>query len=156
VGKHYDTLAEAFWSRVDKRGPDECWPWVGPLDANGYGCFTLDGEPLLAHRVSFVIHYRRDPLPLARHTCHWTRCVNPRHLLEGDWIANYHDSAALIRATRPRGTQHWKAKLTDDEVRTIRRRRADGETLVVIAADFGVSFALVSHIARRRIWTHVE
>lgn len=25
------SLEEQFWARVDQRGPDECWPWSGPL-----------------------------------------------------------------------------------------------------------------------------
>ncbi|KKN14741.1 hypothetical protein LCGC14_0992940 [marine sediment metagenome] len=26
------SMMERFWSRVDMRGPDECWLWQGLLD----------------------------------------------------------------------------------------------------------------------------
>jgi hypothetical protein len=33
------TIEERFWSRVDVRGPDECWPWS---DGNAAcGLFTM-------------------------------------------------------------------------------------------------------------------
>ena len=25
-----------FWPKVDKRGPDECWPWLAGADGDGY------------------------------------------------------------------------------------------------------------------------
>ena len=57
---------------------------------------------------------------------------------------------------RPRGSDLPYAKLSDDAVREIRRRRANGELLTTIAADYGVDQSLISRIAKRRIWTHVE
>lgn len=55
-----------------------------------------------------------------------------------------------------RGTAHGNARLTDDGVRTIRRRRAAGERLGRIAADFGITATTVSLIARRKAWKHVD
>jgi hypothetical protein len=27
---------ERVWERLEQRGPDECWPWPGARDDNGY------------------------------------------------------------------------------------------------------------------------
>jgi hypothetical protein len=55
----------------------------------------------------------------------------------------------------PRGERHRNAKLTDDDVRAIRTQRAMGVGVVELAARYGVTNALISHIARRRAWRHV-
>ena len=46
-----------------------------------------------------------------------------------------------------RGERHPSAKITDEQVREIRRRRAGGELQRVLAAEFGVSRKLISQIA---------
>ena len=46
-----------------------------------------------------------------------------------------------------RGERHPSAKITDAQVREIRRRRASGELQRVLAAEFGVSRKLISQIA---------
>lgn len=43
-------------------------------------------------------------------------------------------------------------KLSEETVVEIRRRRATGEVLRTIAADFGVSMAMVSYVARGEAW----
>lgn len=48
------------------------------------------------------------------------------------------------------------SKLTDLEVEAIKRRRAAGETLRRIGADFGVSEATVSLIARGKTWKNLN
>lgn len=98
--KHGDPLweppsAEArFWAKVDKREPDECWPWVGRLEADGYARFEAGGMRCPAHRVAYELTI--GPIPEALtidHTCHnadmscaggstcaHRRCCNPAHL----------------------------------------------------------------------------
>lgn len=79
------------WSRVDRRGPDECWPWIGTVSSAGYGSFS-GGQP--AHRV--VYEEAVGPIPPGMeldHLCHSAdllcaggsvclhrRCVNPSHM----------------------------------------------------------------------------
>ena len=53
-----------------------------------------------------------------------------------------------------RGTDHPGAKLTDDDVREI-RRRVSHETHTAVAADFGVARTLIGRIVRGEIWRHV-
>jgi hypothetical protein len=53
------------------------------------------------------------------------------------------------------GEHNNHAKLTADQVRKIRARRAAGSTLVELATEYGVDFSNISCIARRKTWKHV-
>lgn len=47
-----------FLSKVDRRGDDECWPWLGPVnEVNGYGYFRVGPEatPVSAHRYAYEL-----------------------------------------------------------------------------------------------------
>lgn len=35
-----------FWSRVEVRGADECWPWTGKTNSDDYALFSVSGRPL--------------------------------------------------------------------------------------------------------------
>jgi hypothetical protein len=74
-------MVDRFWSKVDVRGPDECWPWLKSVMSSGYGQFYLDGGPKLAHRVAFVLAGGVIPEDYeVDHTCLFILCCNPRHL----------------------------------------------------------------------------
>lgn len=72
------TWEDRFWEKVDKRGPDECWPWRAARDPNThYGRF----QDWLAHRASYVIHFGKIPEgAVIDHLCTNPPCVNPAHL----------------------------------------------------------------------------
>lgn len=68
-----------FLAKVDKSGG--CWLWNAAKDAYGYGKFHLDGEPRLAHRISY--QWAVGPIPegmYVDHICRVVACVNPSHL----------------------------------------------------------------------------
>lgn len=74
------TLEERFWSLVDCRGPDECWPWLGKLSA-GYGHISINNANRPAHRVAYELTYEAIPRELdADHKCRNRACVNPDHI----------------------------------------------------------------------------
>lgn len=54
-----------------------------------------------------------------------------------------------------KGEAHSQAKLTDEQVREIRRRRAAGASLRELADEHGVSFPCLSAIVNRKTWKHV-
>lgn len=54
-----------------------------------------------------------------------------------------------------RGAGNHNAKLTEDDVRAIKRRLATGEIMRTIAADFDVDISVVGKIKQGRRWTHI-
>ena len=77
-----------FLTKVDQRGPDDCWPWLGlvrkGVREKGYGRFPVDGKIVPAYRFAWVLVNGREPLPGMEldHTCRNRGCVNPGHLEE--------------------------------------------------------------------------
>jgi HNH endonuclease len=149
-GNRWRPFEERFWEKVDKRGPDECWMWIGSRRRNGYGQIAAEYDGvklrvLIASRASWELAHGR-PVPDGMQVCHHCDnppCVNPAHLFLGSARDNAQDALKKGRV----------GKLTDAEVATIRNRREAGEPGVVLAREFGVSAALVSRIVRgtRRI-----
>jgi hypothetical protein len=158
-------LSERFHARVDRSGgPDACWPWLGNTRRGGYGRIAKGGRggrQLVASRVAWELAH--GPIPdstLVCHRCDNPICVNPAHLFLGTPLDNMRDKdrkgrGRYVGRSLP-GEQSPNAKLTDDQVREIRRRRAAGEKVVALGRAYGVTHALISAIALRRVWRHVE
>lgn len=77
-------MLERFWSKVDKRGPEDCWLWLASTTWAGYGRFQLSWKPrirVIAHR--FTYEMANGPIPDGLeidHLCRNRKCVNPTHL----------------------------------------------------------------------------
>ncbi|HEY6021612.1 MAG TPA: HNH endonuclease signature motif containing protein [Candidatus Paceibacterota bacterium] len=70
-----------FWAYVDKRSPEECWPWLASTSDAGYGAFSVGKRYINAHRFAYesIIGPIPDGLTLD-HRCRNRACVNPAHL----------------------------------------------------------------------------
>jgi len=55
-----------------------------------------------------------------------------------------------------KGEANPAAKLTEDDVRAIRRLRAEGVTAIKVAQRFGVTERVVFRIQHRKSWTHLK
>lgn len=159
-------LEVRFWSKVDRRGPDECWPWQAAADRKGYGrilvgSLGIDRHMELAHRASWRLA-RGAPPPAhlsVLHRCDNPPCCNPAHLFLGTIQDNNADMRAKGRQSRGaahspfvRGERNSHAKLTEDKVRQI---RAAHGTLKQIGAQFGIDFTTVWGIRTGKSWKHV-
>lgn len=92
-GWRHLTIAEIFWSHVDKSGAH--WIWVGSRNENGYGTFAVDGRSMLAHRVAWFIQHGSIPPDLD--VLHKPPCALPpcvRHLYLGTHLKNMDDRRA--------------------------------------------------------------
>ena len=147
---------ERFWLRVDRRGTKECWEWTGACNPGGYGMFGIDGRAVLAHRLSYTIHYGYIPDGLCVcHHCDNRPCINPLHLFVGTPADNNADMVRKGRDSQLFGELHSHAKLTDAkvlEILSIERVAGDQD---IIASKFGVSRSTISKIRSRRAWKHL-
>lgn len=163
------TVDQLFWSVVDVRGYDECWPWQGGCNGQGYGTFYVkagelgldrDRQPG-THRVAFRLIHGRWPEPWVLHGCDNPPCcnaLNPAHLHEGDGIQNSAEKFARGREgpSVQSGETHARAALTNQQVRNIRARYAAGNVyLSELAAEYGVSRTCISYIVKRKRYAEV-
>ena len=151
-------LAKPFHGKYVQK--DGCLVWTGATTAAGYGVLTTSGKRGYAHRASYEAHVA--PIPAGQYVCHTCDnppCINPDHLFAGTHADNVRDAATKGRIRPPvhRGEAQHKSKLTTREVREIRHRYSGGGvTMRALAAEYGVTRAMVGYIIRRKSWAHVE
>lgn len=144
-------MESRFWDNVTKH-ESGCWNWTWLKDKNGYGLFPYAGKQYRAHALSLTLDGRptTKDRPFACHTCDNPACVNPAHLYPGTAQDNSDDAKA--RSRRPMGERVHSAKLTENDVRTI---RASSDTDEDLAARYGVSRSNISMIRGGKTWRHV-
>lgn len=156
---------EQFWAKVAIGLPDECWPWQKLRDKDGYGIVHIGingrGQKLRTSRLAYFLHYSVDPgNNMVCHTCDYPPCCNPSHFFLGDGLANSQDMIAKGREYRGerhhfklrpeicrRGENHYRAKLTDEQIYFILEHRELG--CWRMAKLVGVSVGHIKKIRRR-------
>lgn len=131
-----------------------CWLWNGELSYQGYGLSYWAGKPQRAHRLSWKIF--NGPIPEGEwvlHRCLSRRCINPDHLYLGDHRANMADMVAQGHSLK--GEKHGAAKLTEENVREIKRLFAKGIPNTRLGRMFGVATNTIRRIRIGRNWAHV-
>lgn len=148
-----NTLAD-FKAQIDRRGPNECWPFMGNRDVEGYGRMMLNGKYEKAHRLAFEMANGSIPEGLVVcHTCDNPPCCNPAHLFAGTNRENMDDMLAKGRSCRGERNRH--CKITAKDVIEIRAWREIGAPNPVLAEMYGLTPAVISKIGLRKIWRHV-
>lgn len=153
-----------FAACVAEKGPDECWLWQGCRKSGSFRYGLVDvgrggrRVRVLAHRFMFAIEHgarESNRHEVIRHTCDTPACVNPAHLVGGTHADNTADRETRGRANHPRGEGHGMARLTEESVRAIRQRVADGESVSALSREFKVSRMAIYLIVKRRNWASV-
>ena len=90
---------------------------------------------------------------LVCHSCDIRACVNPSHLFLGTFKDNVDDMMRKQRGRWLHGSSNPGAKLSDDDVRTI---RGSTEAHKILAERFGVSNPLISRIKRGLKWSRLQ
>ncbi len=149
-----------FWKSVIKT--DTCWLWIGRIDDCGYGCFWGNGKSYQAHRFSMEIRLGRPLKPTTRkldgelvlHNCDTACCVNPYHLKLGTQAKNIKDRDDRERQSK--GTNRPQHKLTEDDVRTLRKDYEQGKaTLTQLTKRYGVHLKTLWCAVKGITWKHV-
>lgn len=146
------TLENRFWSKVDVRGADECWPWLASTNEHGYGQFYANGKNRKAHQVAYELE--NGPVPAGKEVCHNCdnrACCNPRHLEAATHAKNIKDTHVRGRRAGvrlPKGEDHPNAGLSDAEVAEALRLVAAGVEQKDVAARFGVHPTTISKYVR--------
>lgn len=136
------SIRSRFWAKVDKRGPDECWPWTGCLTPLGYGQLLIHAKKWMAHRASWRIAH--GPIPKGMCVCHHCDnppCVNPAHLFLGTHKQNSEDMVNKGRAA--------SGPFSPSKIRLIRKLYCTGHyTQAELAKRFGTTQPVISGITR--------
>lgn len=155
---------ERFYRFIDKRGPNECWPWLGAKYPYGYGKFSIRHDLFRANRIALFLRTGIDPGELkALHSCDNPPCCNGAHIFGGSKADNTHDMCKKgrqgdHRAKNPvKGETHPASRLTANQVRTIRLRYAEESVSQDdLGTEFGVSRQHIGDIVNRRRWRHLS
>ena len=149
---------ERYWSKVEKRGPEDCWPWLAARNIHGYATFRGGDGEQLAHRYGWRIAFGSIPNGLiVCHTCDNPECQNPAHWFLGTPRDNNDDKMRKGRhvAGSAPGSANGNASLSDASVRDIVRMYSGGHTQADIGLRYGINARTVGKIVRGERWRHV-
>lgn len=159
AGRYTHPVSRIEWLENHKDfSGDECLIWPYSRNHNGYGSVALpDGTNTMANRLMCEMGHGEPPTRehQSAHSCGngHLGCVNPRHLR---WATVKENMADCVEhGTVPQGERNGHAKLTEDDVREIKRLRGI-VTQRELAKRFGVGHANIAQIQRGFSWKHVE
>ena len=148
------SVEERFISKLALPDPvTGCVEWTGHRTKDGYGKLSRSGIEVYTHRYSW--ERKHGPIPKGLHVLHKCDnppCCNEYHLFLGTQTDNAADREIKGRGNQPKGEKHGRAKLTEANVKEIRRRLAAGEVQRMIAKGFGIAHSTVGKISRGNAW----
>jgi hypothetical protein len=153
-------ITERFEEKVDRStglGPHgSCHLWTAARNLRGYGVICEGGrrgKQLYAHRVAWELE--NGPISDGLHCCHHCDnpgCVNVEHIYLGTDADNMADRDAKGRQAK--GSAHGNAKLTEADVRGIKRLLGQGVPGLELGRRYGVGSQLISKINTGKLWAH--
>lgn len=146
-----EDVQERFWAKVDKRGDNECWPYLARAQCKGHGVFAIRVSPkkprnVYAHVIALMTATNQENKRMALHSmgCVTKKCCNPKHLRWGNHRENLLDE--INKGKGPR------QKLTWEDVDDIRILLEEGYPAVGISILFGVHYSTITDIKNGRSW----
>jgi 6-pyruvoyltetrahydropterin/6-carboxytetrahydropterin synthase len=113
--KILDDAEQRLMANVFVGDPDECWPYLGAKDEDGYGyCSLRIAGVNKAHRLLMWLRGYDIEGRVVMHSCDNPPCCNPSHLKVSTHAENEEDKDRKGR--RQKGEEHYAALLTDIQV----------------------------------------
>lgn len=153
--KDIGKFCERFWRKVDRKGIDDCWPWIAGTTGRGdYGKIKYNDIVFNAHRISWILIYGDIPIGMSvLHRCDNGLCQNPNHLFLGTQYDNIQDRTKKDRSFKPKGEKNVKVKLSKDQVNEIRKRYNNGESSKDLGKEYDVTTNQILLIIDNKCWT---
>jgi len=137
-----------FWNKVDIKGPDDCWGWVGGRYSNHYGRFYVNRLPVRAHRFAYEDKVGDIPKGVfVLHKCDNPPCCNPSHLFLGTNRDNMADASKKGRVVGGGG-----CFIYTKDVIEIRHLAASGVKQSDIAKMFNAPYQDINRIIRKQTY----
>lgn len=163
------TTAESTWSLRDRVlsriqvQSNGCWEFRGASNA-GYGIISVGRTPrgnkraVRAHRLMWELTF--GPIPRGLYVCHSCDnrpCVNPDHLFLGTAKDNTADMIAKGRKNQASvvGVRNPRARLTEDQVRQIKRELSAGTGPTELSRRYGVGHGTITSIKSGKNWSSI-
>jgi hypothetical protein len=116
---------------------------------------VLNLGPARCRRVSVVVcrTFHGEKPSAVHQVAHWNGDIYDNRSDNLRWATHEENEADKTRHdTRPKGTHHWKSKLSDADVLTI---RSSGLILRAISERYGISIGHAHRVARGKSWKHI-
>lgn len=124
-------------------------------NSDGYHSIMIDNKKYTVHRFVYEQMFGEIPEGLeVRHRCDNRSCCNPYHLELGTHGDNMRDMVERGRSAK--GSKKKNARLTEENVREIKKRLASGEFYRDLAKEYGVNPATIFGIKKGRTWRHID
>lgn len=131
--------------KIDEKG---CWICTShSLCKGGYPRTLFKGKKIRVHVISLEQRLGRKIKKgyQANHTCNNKLCINPEHLYEGTQEQNIQD--AMESGSFSKGENHVSAKLSDQEIKEIRK---SGLSRKELSRMYKITTTHISRIIRRK------
>lgn len=140
-----------------------CKLWTGFRNPKGYGRTKHKDKNVLVHRMAYCEHHglKIEDIDgiVIRHKCDNPACIEPTHLQPGTVADNNRDKILRGRAVNPpkvRGEAHSQARLSENQVREVKRLLALGLKSTKISEYLGVSRGCIRGIQTGANWKHIS
>lgn len=143
-------LPKKMVAKIATAGGDDCWPWLGAKDADGYGIGWSGSKTVRVHR--FVMEQIDGKIGIGSvvlHKCDNPSCCNPAHLSVGSVQENVADRDTKGRRSPPKGESHKSSKITEKQANEIRASKLPERELGKI---YGISKTQAGDIRRGKYW----
>ena len=151
----YEVSSAGLVKRVSKAMGTSPGKLLKPWNTNGYKTLSLrkGGRYFGVYVHRLVLQSFTDKH--GEQTNHVNGIKDDNRIENLEWCTASENLTHACRVLgKRRGSNHWKSKITESEVRKIRTLYKDGESVMDITRKYPLSHATISRILSGRIWRH--